>query len=226
MRFYSRNWYYIGGILFVILSFIMGFFSYNIVHIQTILIYSYMALLVHQFEEYGLPGGFPTLFNVIMNGEKETPDRFPQNSQLSMIVNVVLAYPFYIAAIIFPETYWLGLATMYFGFSQIFFHGIIMNRRLKSFYNPGLAASIFLHGPIGIYYIWYVADNDLASVWDYIGGFITMIVAAFIIVVLPIRLFSSRQTKYPFSKEEMARFGMLEKAEKLSDTKPIRFLQK
>ncbi|SFS54971.1 hypothetical protein SAMN04488601_1011582 [Paenibacillus sp. 453mf] len=27
MKFYSRNWYYIGGILFVILSFVMGFFG-------------------------------------------------------------------------------------------------------------------------------------------------------------------------------------------------------
>lgn len=100
MKFYSRNWYYIGGILFVIMSFVMGFFGDGVSQIEKILIFSFMSLLVHQFEEYGLPGGFPAFFNVIMNGEKEAPDRYPQNSQLAMVVNVVLAYPFYMAAII------------------------------------------------------------------------------------------------------------------------------
>ena len=79
MKFYRRNWYYIGGILFVILAFVMGFWGGYRSHIQLILIYSFMALQVHQFEEYGLPGGFPALFNVIMNGETEAPDRFPQS---------------------------------------------------------------------------------------------------------------------------------------------------
>ena len=72
--FYRHNWYYIGGILFVIMSFVMGFFGHLVSHIQIMLIYSFMALLVHQFEEYGLPGGFPALFNIIMNGEKQAPD--------------------------------------------------------------------------------------------------------------------------------------------------------
>ena len=226
MKFYRRNWYYIGGILFVILSFAMGFFGHLVIHIQLILIYSFMALLIHQFEEYGLPGGFPTLFNVIMNGETEAPDRFPQNSHLAMVVNVPLAYSFYIAGILFPQVIWLGLATMFFGLSQILFHGILMNRRLNSFYNPGLAACIFLHGPIGIYYIWYVASNGLAGTWDYVGGILAMILAAVVIVVLPIRFFSSREAKYPFSEAEMERFGMMEKAKQLDVSNGFRLLQK
>jgi len=226
MQFYRRNWYYIGGILFVALSFSMGFWGGNVRPIQLILIYSFMALLVHQFEEYGLPGGFPTLFNVIMNGETKAPDRFPQNSNLAMVVNVALAYPFYIAAILIPDVIWLGLATMFFGLSQIFFHGIVINRSLKSFYNPGLAACVFLHGPIGIYYIWYVAIHGLAGPGDYIGGVIGTILAAVVIVALPVRIFSSRETQYPFSRAEMERFGMMEKAKKLDRSKAIQLFQK
>lgn len=226
MKFYRRNWYYMGGILFVALSFLMGFWGSKISPIQLILIYSFMALLIHQFEEYGLPGGFPALFNIIMNGETKTPDRFPQNSNLAMVVNVVLAYPFYIFAILFPNVIWLGLATMFFGLSQIIFHGIVINKSIKSFYNPGLAACIFLHGPIGIYYIWYVATHGLAGTWNYVGGLIGMILAAVVIVVLPVRTFSSRNAKYPFSKEEMERFGMLEKAKQLGDFKGFRLFQK
>ena len=226
MKFWRRNWYYLGGILFVALSFFMGFWGSNFSHIQLILIYSFMALLIHQFEEYGLPGGFPALFNIIMNGETKAPDRFPQNSHLAMIVNVPLAYSFYLAAILFPGAIWLGLATMFFGLSQILFHGIVMNRSLKSFYNPGLAACIFLHGPIGIYYIWYVTTNGLAGTWDYVGGILAMILAAVVIVVLPVRMFSSRDAKYPFSKAEMERFGMLKKANKLDNSKAFQLFQK
>lgn len=226
MKFYRRNWYYIGGILFVILAFVMSFWGGYISPIQLILIYSFMALLVHQFEEYGLPGGFPALFNVIMNGETKAPDRFPQNSNLAMLVNVPLAYSFYVAGILFPGVIWLGLATMFFGLSQILFHGIVMNRSLKSFYNPGLAACIFLHGPIGIYYIWFVATNGLAGTWDYVGGLVAMVLAAIVIVVLPIRIFASRDAKYPFSKEEMERFGMMERAKKIASSQTFRLFQK
>jgi len=226
MKFYRQNWYYVGGILFVVLAFLMGFWSGTIRPILVILIYSFMALLVHQFEEYGLPGGFPALFNIIINGETQAPDRFPQNSNLAMVVNVALGYPFYISAILFPDVIWLGLATMFFGLSQILGHGILFNRKLKSFYNPGLAACIFLHGPISIYYIWYVATHGLAGLWDYLGGLIGMIVAAVLIVVLPVRIFSSREAKYPFSKAEMERFGMLEKAKKLDHSKGIQLFQK
>lgn len=226
MKFYRRNWYYIGGILFVILSFGMGFFGHNVSQIQTILVFSFMALLVHQFEEYGLPGGFPAVFNIFMSGETQTPDRFPQNSNLAMIVNVMLAYPFYIAAILLPNVIWLGLATIFFGLFQILGHGVINNIKLKSFYNPGLAACIFLHGPIGIYYIWYVTSGGLAGTWDYFAGIIGMIVAMILIILLPVRLLSTRKAKYPFSQEEMERFCMKEKAKNFDGSKSFRFFQK
>jgi hypothetical protein len=62
-KFYSKNWYYIGGILFVVLSFLIGFFGEAFDPLSKILTLSFMALLVHQFEEYALPGGFPAIMN-------------------------------------------------------------------------------------------------------------------------------------------------------------------
>jgi len=61
MNYYRKNWYYIGGIIFVLLAFLIGFWGCNITPIRKILILSFMALLVHQFEEYALPGGFPPI---------------------------------------------------------------------------------------------------------------------------------------------------------------------
>ena len=49
---------------------------------------------------------------------------------------------------------------------------------------------------------------------------------AVVIVVLPVRAFSSRNAKYPFSREEMERFGMMEKAKKLKNGQTLRLFQK
>jgi len=62
--------------------------------------------------------------------------------------------------------------------------------------------------------------------WYYIGGIFAMILAAVVIVALPVRTFSSRDAKYPFSKEEMERFGMMEKAKNLDNSQAFRLFQK
>ena len=217
MNFYRHNWYFIGAVLFVALSFFMGFWGSLFSRIQVILIYSFMALLVHQFEEYAYPGGFPAIFNIAVLGEKKVPERYPLNANQCLITNVFLAYPFYIAAIFLPNMIWLGLAQVLFGMFQLIVHGIVINVRLKSLYNPGLAAVVFLHWPIGIYYIWYVTTNHLASTGDFVIGFIVTIIAAIVTVILPLRLSASKESKYPFSEAEMGGFAK-QKVEKIRNS--------
>jgi hypothetical protein len=88
-KFYSKNWYYIGG------------------------------------------------FNIAVSGEKEASDRYPLNRKSCFLVNIVGAYPFYILAVIFPYLIWLGLAQILFGMAQVFFHGILVNVKMKSIYKDG-----------------------------------------------------------------------------------------
>jgi hypothetical protein len=207
MKFYRRNWYYIGGGLFVALAFFMGFWGSLFSRIQVILIFSFMAMLVHQFEEYAFPGGFPGITNIVMMGEKKVPDRYPLNANQCWISNVFLTYPFYIVPVFFPNLIWLGLAQVMLGMLQIIAHGIIENMRLKSLYNPGLGATVFLQLPLGIYFIWYVATNHLASTGTYILGFVGAIIALVLLFLLPIRLMASRESKYPFAEAEMYGFA-------------------
>ena len=208
MNFYRHNWYYLGGILFVVLSFYMGFWGSMFSRIQVILIFSFMAMLVHQFEEYAFPGGFPSITNILMFGEKEAPDRYPLNANQCWISNVLLTYPFYIIPVFLPNLIWLGLAQVIAGMLQFFAHGIVENIRLKSFYNPGLGATVFLQLPLGIYYIWYVATNNLASTATYVIGFIGAIIAMILLFLLPIRLLATnRASKYPFAEAEMYGFA-------------------
>ena len=206
MKFYRRNWYYIGAILFAVLSFVMGFWGIHFSPIQVILIFSFMAMLAHQFEEYAYPGGFPAIANGVMFGEKNVPERYPLNANQCLISNVFLTYPFYLAAIFLPNIIWLGLAQVGLGLFQILAHGIVVNIRLRSLYNPGLATAVFLFLPIGMYYIWYVSTKHLASTGDVVLGVIATILAAIVLFLLPIILLRSKESKYPFAEAEMEGF--------------------
>lgn len=71
-----------------------------------------MAMLVHQFEEYGIPGGFPKIGNQTFGeifGDTTHLSHYPLNANQVLINNVFMTYPFYILAIIFPGAIWYGL---------------------------------------------------------------------------------------------------------------------
>ena len=92
MKFWQRYWYYIGGVAFVILTFAMGLGgSAALDYVQVLLIFSWMGMLVHQFEEYAWPGGFPLISNMIVFNEIERPDRYILNQRQCFVSNVVLS---------------------------------------------------------------------------------------------------------------------------------------
>lgn len=47
-----------------------------------------MSLLIHQFEEYALPGGFPLIWNAGVSGERENYHAYPMNKQGSAFSNL------------------------------------------------------------------------------------------------------------------------------------------
>lgn len=208
LKIWRRNWYWIGGIIFVALAFFMGFWGVeHLDRIQVILIFSWMAMLVHQVEEYGWPGGFPSIVNIIQFGEREIPDRYPFNQNLSFFDNVFTTYTFYIVPVFFPDLIWLVLAQTLAALIQLPAHGIIGNIRMKSFYNPGLAAAVFLQLPIAVYMIWYVNANNLATGMDFVFGIIGAIVGYGLCFGVPVALMRNRNSKYPFAPEEMYGFA-------------------
>lgn len=203
MKFYRLHWYHVGGALFVALVYIMGFWGDHLRWIQAVLVYSFMGMLLHQFEEYAFPGGFPGLANVVMMGERQAPDRYPLNANQVTISNVFLTYPFYIIPIFFPHVIWLGVMQVGQGLLQVPIHGVVMNVRLKSPYNPGMLSCLLVQLPVGVYYIWYVTVHHLATKTDYLLGAVAAILSLFVLWLGPILLLRSRQSKYPFAPEQM-----------------------
>ena len=204
MKFWRRYWYLIGGVLFVILAFFMGLWgSEHLPPIQTILIFSWMAMLVHQLEEYAFPGGMPSITNMAAFKEKKAPERYPFNAQQCFICNVFLCYTFYILAICFPNVIWLGASQVLCVLVQLGAHALLINFSLKDIYNPGLGSTIFLQIPVAVYYIYYVVTtmpDKIGQLWIGIpGAFIAMIIC----FIAPVFIMKNRTNHYPFAEAEM-----------------------
>lgn len=105
---------------------------------------------------------------------------------------------------------------MLMGFAQFIVHGVISNRKMKSIYNPGLGAVVFLHIPIGAYYIYYILSNGLSSGWDWLIAIVYLIIIAGVVVnKLTYDWLADKNSKYTFTEKEMKRFHVKEKLEHL-----------
>jgi hypothetical protein len=99
MHWYRRHWYDVG--LAVALAVLVCGVLVQLSTIQQILLLSFVVLLLHEFEEYGWPGGLPTFMNEVMRPGGRI-DRYPVNQNNSVAVNVYAGYPFYALPIFFP----------------------------------------------------------------------------------------------------------------------------
>jgi hypothetical protein len=121
-------------------------------------------------------------------------------------VNVAAAYPFYALPIFFPHLIWLGLAPILFNLMELVIHGGIATSVTKAPYNPGLATSLVWL----ILTVWYVAELYRQSLvtggdWGIAIGYLI----AWTVLALPVFTFvllSDRNSRYPFTSEELSRF--------------------
>jgi hypothetical protein len=212
MNFLRRNWYYIGGVIFVVLAVVLAVYWTDMSVLRRLMVMSFMALVFHQFEEYAWPGGFPAIYNIVFRPMGNRPARYPLNPQNVLITNVFVAYTHYVLPIVFPNIIWLGFAPLLFGMSQIILHGVMVNKKMQSIYNPGLISIVFMWWPIGIYYIWYVVTNGLAPWWDWPVAVVYMLATLIFGISMPVTHWISGED-YPiaFTEEEMARFHVREK---------------
>jgi hypothetical protein len=143
-----------------------------------------------------------------MQPKGNRPDRYPLNQNNAFFINVVLAYPFDLIPVFFPDVVWLGLAPVLFGIGQFFMHGIANNRKLKTFYNPGLAAVVLGHVPIGIWYLVEVYTKNMITLWDWV--FAAVYMALFMgvgMLRIGYGILADEDSPYHFAPEEMERFG-------------------
>ncbi|MCU5505138.1 HXXEE domain-containing protein, partial [Bacillus cereus] len=152
--FFRKHWCDIGLVVAIVVVVCLVANLGEMSEIKVLLWLSFVAILVHQFEEYRWPGYFAGLFNVVIF-KSDIPDRYPLNTQSAMVINILITYVFYLLPVFFQNIIWLGLAPILMGFFQFIWHGIFANIKAKTIYNPGLGAVVLLHVPIGYVYMRY-----------------------------------------------------------------------
>jgi hypothetical protein len=220
MNYLRRNWYNIGLAVVVVTLIYFAFAWQSMGVLQRLLLLNFAAILLHQFEEYRWPGGEPAIMNMVIQ-PSNTPNRYPLNQNSAMITNVVSTYLFYLIPVFFPKVIWLGLAPMLFGAAQFIVHGILTNRKLRTWYNPGLVAVVFLHIPLAIAYIYTITANGMALGWDWLIAIVYLGSFAFIVVnKMTYTWLADKNSPYVFDEVEMRRFHVVEKLEHRNARKP------
>lgn len=206
MNILRNHWYHFGILFFATLSFFMLFGgSKACSEIQIILCASLMALPIHQYEEYAFPGGGPLGINRAVYGEKTLYRHYPGNWNSIMIVNLS-AYIFYLLATVFPEALWLGIATMLFNLIQLLEHGIVINLKLKTWYTPGQATSVFLLAPISVYYFYFICSTSRVSASDWLYGMLMLIFMVICTVILPVQTLKKKDSPYEIPQQQIEQF--------------------
>jgi hypothetical protein len=207
MNFIRMHWYRLGLIpgVAVLLWLAAEWSSMGL--LQKLLAANFIVIMLHQFEEYAWPGGFPWICNqVLMPKPEGRPDRYVLNQNNAMFINIA-AWPFYLIPALFPAVIGLGIGQMLFGLvGQVVVHGLVINHKLKTWYNPGLAAVMLGHVPIGIWYLIEVVGQGMAQWWDWVLAIIYM--GAFMGIVMQVfgfRVLADPNSPYPFASEEMNR---------------------
>ncbi|MGO4953416.1 HXXEE domain-containing protein [Paenibacillus sp. DRB1-1] len=206
MDFLRKYWQDAGAIIGVVVCIVLLMNPAILLDITAMLWLSFVAILFHQFEEYRWPGYFAGLFNNVMF-KSDTPDHYPLNTQSAMIINVAIAYVFYLLPVWFPQVVWLGLAPVFMGFFQVVWHGIVVNIKAKTLYNPGLITALFLHVPVGIWYIHEIVKQDIPTAIDWIAGTIYFVFAVYIFIIKGNIWLKKSDSPYSFSKQQLGAYG-------------------
>lgn len=208
MKFLRRRWYDIGLVVGLVTAVVLCFIWSDITVIQRLLLMNFIVMTVHEFEEFGFPGGMPILLNKVKS-KSESPDRYPMNQNGVMVGNLLTVYGFYLLAVFFPDQIWFGLAGVLIGLMQTPVHvGVAV--MLRNIYAPGNLAVFLGHIPVGCYFIYYGLQHNLISGMDWVlGALLAVFNATVVVAFLGYKVLADKNSPYPFSEEEMHRPWML-----------------
>ena len=214
LKFISRRWHDIGLFSAAVAGVYLASAWNELEVLQRLLLLNFIVVLLHQFEEYSWPGGFPAVANLVMLTGWMRRYFKPLNQLSSMAANVLFAYIVYLIPVFFPDVIWLGLAPVLIGaVLQVIGHAIYVNIRLRSLWSPGAATAVFGFLPVGVAYINHIQTNNLATASDWLLGVLWLFVSGYIVFYLVEQKLLG-DAPYPFDQDEMERCNIPEKLER------------
>lgn len=172
MNFLRLHWQDVGIGFAIIGGMVLATVAKQIDSFSILLWLSLISLLVHQFEEYRYPGYFPGMVNSVLF-KSAKPDRYPLNTNTSLIVNVIVGWlAYFLAAFFGRHAIWLAMGTILVSAGNCIAHVFLFNIRGKTLYNPGLLTSVLLFLPIVIVFFKQIVQYHLASPSDWVCGIV------------------------------------------------------
>lgn len=214
LRFFRRHWHDVGVLSAAIAAIYLIVEWGHLGVLERILILNFIVVLLHQFEEYSWPGGFPAVANLVFMPLAGISRYFkPLNQLSSAVANLTFAYVFYLLPVFFPRIIWLGLATVIVGaVLQVIGHAVVVNYQIRCLYSPGVATAVFGWLPLGMVYVYYIQKHGLGSGWEWLAAIgYTVAAMTLIFYVIEQRIFGGENPPYPFDQDEMERFHIEEK---------------
>lgn len=174
MKWLVNNWFK-STIFLAIYSFLFIFLFIYEQDFALFLIWLHIPVyLLHETEEFVFPGGFPEMMMEGMAGKgKPVHYALMKAGFWINIPFIVFGFPFVATLATLFGLSW-GMYVVYFTLIATIPH-IISAITQKKFYNPGMAASMFLNLPASIFTIYYYVTNDLVSMSAHIVGLLVAI---------------------------------------------------
>lgn len=129
--------------------------------IDFMLLLSFPLYLVHEIEEYILPGGFPEFFNEHLLTVKSDDKIVPIDRDVIFWVNFIYIW------LLIPSCVALGVYNLifaawipYFFFFQAVSH-LAMGIKGKMIFNPSIRSSFLLHVPYSVFVVHLLGQKDV-----------------------------------------------------------------
>ncbi len=170
MHFLRLHWFDLGGVFAAGTGVWLWLIWGDIGWYDRLCWLSLISLFLHQLEEYRVVGTFPGMLNGRVF-RSDLPDRYPLNTNTSLIINVAIGWTVYMAAVAAStHAVWLGIAAMCVNLANGVAHLIVFNVRGHTFYNPGMVTGTLLHLPLCAVFVVVVVGSRLATPTDWIVG--------------------------------------------------------
>lgn len=203
MKFIRNHWYDIGIIFFIaIVIFLFGNYG-RLTKYQFLMWCSLASLFLHQLEEYRIPGTFPGMINAVVFKSMQ-PDRYPLNTNTSLIINVWEGWLLYFFAAFFSEkSVWLGITALMISLGNIIAHSFLFNIRGKTFYNAGMITCWLFFVPCIFFFFKIANETNLVTTKDAVIGILLGMILNFLGVFKMISWLADKNTKYIFPQRNL-----------------------
>lgn len=162
----------------------------NLDKYQWLLLLHLPILMIHEYEEYILPGGFKEFLNSRSPlAPKTLKEDVPLSEPYIFFVNIIILWLWIILGVVFAKTIpWIGVGPILL---QLLInnitHTIAFQTKQKG-YNPGLITTIFLLMPYSTLVIWYIIKYNVLTQSDWVCGLASGL-------IVPVILFSITMTR-------------------------------